>query len=137
MTNTANQPQQNTTLDEATNRVLQQLTLANMSVVAETISDPINSGRRGYCPGVDLSVTHPNGATCSILIKHLNDHNGGLRATLTLPVPGTDATSVLIVRKEDPSEKDINERITALVSHAISVMETMGGQESLTDLSMP
>jgi hypothetical protein len=137
MSNTSTPSQQNTALEQATLSVVQQFNSAGINVHEQELPDALNSGRRGHCPGVKLSATHKNGATCTLEIKHLNDFDGGLRATLTFPVEGTGASSVITIRKEDPSQRDFRERLSALVNHAITALGVFGKEDSLTELKLP
>ena len=127
----------NTALENATLSVLQQCESSEMAVVRKDLPDSLNINRRGYCPGVELSVTHTNGATCTVEIKNLSDFDCGLRATLKLPVEGTGVSSVLSIREEDPSKRDFSERLTALVNHAITVLGISGRGDTIADLQMP
>jgi hypothetical protein len=110
---------------------------AGLSIERKDNPDTQHSGRRGHCPGVELSITHKNGASCTMEIKHLNDFGGGLRAILTFPVEGTGTSSVTKILEEDLSSRPFPERLTALANHAIRELSVFGKEDSLTDLRMP
>lgn len=135
---TTNSPaQQNSSLEQTTLGVIQQLKSAGLEVERKDNPDLDHRGRRGHCPGVELSITHSNGASCTIEVKHLNDFDGGFRAVLTVPVEGTDTSSVLTIRAEDLPRRDFGGRLTALVSHAIKTLNVLGRDDSFSDIQFP
>jgi hypothetical protein len=138
MSDTITQSQQNTRIEATTLSVVQQLTSAGMKVERSGIPDTLDEGRRGHCPGLKLAVSHKNGATCVLEIKDLNDSPGGLRATLTFPVEGSDTSSVTIIREEDASRRAFQQRLTALTSFAITSLNIFGREDSsMSDLQYP
>ena len=124
-------------LEHATLAVVQQFRQAGLGVERKDNPDAQHIGHKGHCSVVELAITHKNGASCRMDIKHLNDFEGGLRAILTFPVEGTGTSSVTTIREEDPSPSQIRERLTALASHAITALSVFGKEDSLSDLRIP